>query len=779
MAVSSSSGSSSPPAGPLPVIAIRYSRRGEERVWCDTASRDASDGPAAVHALVGRFAKDAGHARSESVRLRTVPARPGGPQKEVSPVLGESVAAFLERTCREDNGAFQMRAEFGECSGAEFVHVRVAFPGTTTCVAVASGHDEPPPMMIEQFECLATSDVAALKRLIHARTQFPMNRALLLLGSMRLHDDMPMSRVTAASMAAAVPLQLHVVACGAYMFLRRLGQGHCEPSGPCTLTLCLPPCIQGAHVRPMPFDPKQKFSDFRLSVQAVCGLPPAHLRISITIPFVTSLVGVADNELLESLGFSDGCTVRVQLAEYSAAADPYDIHFDTPTTGSAATLYQRAAATLGIADDSRLALFAGDTAIDRDVDLARAPIADGAVLAAYISWSLQLHFSVLGQKGTTTTGGNRDTIDTNVASSSSSVSSPLPSSVPGAPTHACTVACLSSDNVGEVRERVVGMPTSAKGEGAGTLRGSKVFSVDRSVWLSNATECTTLGSLARLLGHFEPLSDRARLSRLGIADGSAHLVFVPEEQVLVEVDTYVNGEQLATRKLRVSINIRLAQLAKLLERSLEEDPPADCAGVERDHCQWAFATSAVQIASAEASEKEPMGMAATVAAAVAKRKRKSVGGRPGDSEGSEKQRKLNPCLTDELGGEEFVGDLQKRNPRRPAEVPSHFLCPISYEVMRDPVVVVGSGNTYNRDMIERHFQTNHTDPLTNIQLRRASDRRLVQNNTLRSQIDEMERSQVDLHLAAYLREKCRRESSSDASMSMYLGWFPSMLRGSM
>ena len=33
-----------------------------------------------------------------------------------------------------------------------------------------------------------------------------------------------------------------------------------------------------------------------------------------------------------------------------------------------------------------------------------------------------------------------------------------------------------------------------------------------------------------------------------------------------------------------------------------------------------------------------------------------------------------------------------------------FLCPISMDIMQDPVVVGGSGNTYDRKSIEKHFQ---------------------------------------------------------------------------
>ena len=51
-----------------------------------------------------------------------------------------------------------------------------------------------------------------------------------------------------------------------------------------------------------------------------------------------------------------------------------------------------------------------------------------------------------------------------------------------------------------------------------------------------------------------------------------------------------------------------------------------------------------------------------------------------------------------------------------------FLCPISMQIMQDPVIVTGSGNTYDRKSIERHFQHFYRDPLNNTELRRPADR---------------------------------------------------------
>lgn len=65
------------------------------------------------------------------------------------------------------------------------------------------------------------------------------------------------------------------------------------------------------------------------------------------------------------------------------------------------------------------------------------------------------------------------------------------------------------------------------------------------------------------------------------------------------------------------------------------------------------------------------------------------------------------------------------------EVPSYFLCPISMEIMRDPVTL-SSGITYDRESIERWvFTDGHGEcPMTKQQLG-AADREPTPNHTLR------------------------------------------------
>ena len=59
-----------------------------------------------------------------------------------------------------------------------------------------------------------------------------------------------------------------------------------------------------------------------------------------------------------------------------------------------------------------------------------------------------------------------------------------------------------------------------------------------------------------------------------------------------------------------------------------------------------------------------------------------------------------------------------------------LICPIVREMMIDPVLVVETGNTYERESIEEWFQDHATDPLTNVAL---ETRALAPNNLIRSE----------------------------------------------
>ncbi|KAG2427261.1 hypothetical protein HXX76_012457 [Chlamydomonas incerta] len=79
-----------------------------------------------------------------------------------------------------------------------------------------------------------------------------------------------------------------------------------------------------------------------------------------------------------------------------------------------------------------------------------------------------------------------------------------------------------------------------------------------------------------------------------------------------------------------------------------------------------------------------------------------------------------------------------------APVLSKCLCPISYGVMHDPVLLGRTGHTYERAVIAEHLATSNTDPLTNSPLESAE---LTPNWALRDVIEAL------LHQAGLTREQ--------------------------
>eukprot|EP00658_Telonema_sp_P-2_P028428 TRINITY_DN21783_c0_g1_i2.p1 TRINITY_DN21783_c0_g1~~TRINITY_DN21783_c0_g1_i2.p1 ORF type:complete len:188 (-),score=29.53 TRINITY_DN21783_c0_g1_i2:128-691(-) len=63
--------------------------------------------------------------------------------------------------------------------------------------------------------------------------------------------------------------------------------------------------------------------------------------------------------------------------------------------------------------------------------------------------------------------------------------------------------------------------------------------------------------------------------------------------------------------------------------------------------------------------------------------------------------------------------------------PENFVCPITHELMTDPVVCA-DGYTYEKDAIENWFAQKEVSPMTNEQV----ETRLIPNHSLRSQIME-------------------------------------------
>eukprot|EP01123_Difflugia_compressa_P010127 TRINITY_DN3615_c0_g1_i1.p1 TRINITY_DN3615_c0_g1~~TRINITY_DN3615_c0_g1_i1.p1 ORF type:complete len:255 (-),score=30.37 TRINITY_DN3615_c0_g1_i1:51-752(-) len=62
-----------------------------------------------------------------------------------------------------------------------------------------------------------------------------------------------------------------------------------------------------------------------------------------------------------------------------------------------------------------------------------------------------------------------------------------------------------------------------------------------------------------------------------------------------------------------------------------------------------------------------------------------------------------------------------------------FTCPITHEIMTDPVLLIESGVTYERSAIEQWLKNHNTDPLTNITL---TSKQIVPVISLRNAINE-------------------------------------------
>lgn len=65
-----------------------------------------------------------------------------------------------------------------------------------------------------------------------------------------------------------------------------------------------------------------------------------------------------------------------------------------------------------------------------------------------------------------------------------------------------------------------------------------------------------------------------------------------------------------------------------------------------------------------------------------------------------------------------------------------FRCSITFEVMRDPVMLGSSGHTFERSAIENWLQSNNTNPLTNLPLTPHTERTLTPNISLRDAINQ-------------------------------------------
>ncbi len=80
----------------------------------------------------------------------------------------------------------------------------------------------------------------------------------------------------------------------------------------------------------------------------------------------------------------------------------------------------------------------------------------------------------------------------------------------------------------------------------------------------------------------------------------------------------------------------------------------------------------------------------------------------------------------------FNEELKITLRERGAKVPAAFLCPISLDIMNDPVVA-SDGFMYERDQIEKWLKNNNRSPMTGDQL---SSKQLTPSHTLKSMIRE-------------------------------------------
>ena len=78
--------------------------------------------------------------------------------------------------------------------------------------------------------------------------------------------------------------------------------------------------------------------------------------------------------------------------------------------------------------------------------------------------------------------------------------------------------------------------------------------------------------------------------------------------------------------------------------------------------------------------------------------------------------------------------IRKRRNLRRSTRRKVLLCPISLELMTDPVVVVESGQCYERVAIEEWFRTHDTDPVSNMRL---ASKKITSNHALRHAIETM------------------------------------------
>jgi len=102
-------------------------------------------------------------------------------------------------------------------------------------------------------------------------------------------------------------------------------------------------------------------------------------------------------------------------------------------------------------------------------------------------------------------------------------------------------------------------------------------------------------------------------------------------------------------------------------------------------------------------------------------------------------------------------DLSKLAAALPLDIfPHHFICPISQDVMADPVKTIDN-HTYDRAFIERWFKRKTTSPLTGLRL---TSKALVPHHALRLEIEEFVKSLLPEHEPEQHRAVGTDDSSS-------------------
>ncbi len=83
---------------------------------------------------------------------------------------------------------------------------------------------------------------------------------------------------------------------------------------------------------------------------------------------------------------------------------------------------------------------------------------------------------------------------------------------------------------------------------------------------------------------------------------------------------------------------------------------------------------------------------------------------------------------------ELIAKEKKREEDKHKAIPDGFLCPITQDIMKDPVILVGEGHSYERKSIQDWFVRSTRSPLTGNELA-IEQRALVDNYALKSAIE--------------------------------------------